>query len=84
MPVLEAGQKRTGGVLGDVLRSTQEARVSYQWIALAIRQNPGIWEDIGVYLNSHAVMKCSKSQSFRFKEEVADGVGVLVEGFPWN
>ncbi|KAK1280155.1 hypothetical protein QJS04_geneDACA004841 [Acorus gramineus] len=63
------------GVLGEILRATQEAIVLPPWVALAVRPRPGVWEYIRVNVSELAVEELSVPGYLKFKEELVNGSG---------
>ncbi|KAK1287996.1 Sucrose synthase 3 [Acorus calamus] len=61
------------GVLGDIIRATQEAIVLPPWVALAVRPRPGVWEYIRVNVSELAVEELSVPGYLQFKEDLVNG-----------
>ncbi|KAL3734508.1 hypothetical protein ACJRO7_023805 [Eucalyptus globulus] len=62
------------GAFGEVLlKFTQEATVSPPWVALAVRQGPGVWEHIRVNVRAHVLEQMEVAEYLHFKEALADG-----------
>ncbi|KAK6149475.1 hypothetical protein DH2020_017000 [Rehmannia glutinosa] len=84
--LLNHGEKTTSCVLGNVLKSSQEAVVISPQVALAVRPRPGVWEYLLLNLEELAVTRLSVSQYLQFKERVVDdeGNGFELDFKPFN
>ncbi|KAH7533972.1 hypothetical protein FEM48_Zijuj04G0188200 [Ziziphus jujuba var. spinosa] len=60
------------GVLGYILRSTQEAVVIPPHVAFAVRPNPGYWEFVKVSSEDLSVEAISTTEFLKFKEMLYD------------
>ncbi|KAJ7944880.1 Sucrose synthase [Quillaja saponaria] len=61
------------GVVGDLIRATQEAIVSTPVVALALRPRPGIWGFLHFNAETQVVEDCSKEKYLQLKENLAEG-----------
>nr|GEV18105.1 sucrose synthase [Tanacetum cinerariifolium] len=65
--------KLRDGFVDEVLKSTQEAIVLPPWVALAVRQRPGVWEYVRINVDSLLVEELTGPRYLHFKEELVNG-----------
>ncbi|KAI8523866.1 hypothetical protein RHMOL_Rhmol13G0105300 [Rhododendron molle] len=60
------------GLLGSIMGSTQEAAVTPPYVALAVRQNPGLWEFFKVNADDLEVDAITAKDYLKIKETIYD------------
>ncbi|GJX52804.1 sucrose synthase [Tanacetum coccineum] len=65
--------KLRDGFVDEVLKSTQEAIVLPPWVALAVRQRPGVWEYVRINVDTLLVEELTVPRYLHFKEELVNG-----------